>query len=91
MVTRCFSFAASGSINVTGGTSRVVGVNILAAADAATVKVIGNVSAKVYAAAGAGIGLSAGSYLDPITVDEKDSSLTVTVTGTAPSVTVSVQ
>lgn len=85
---RAFSFTASGSITQ-GAPARIVGAGLLAGANAATVKVIGAVTNRVYVALGQAAGLSADcSPSEPINIDEKDSSLTVTVTGTTPDVVV---
>lgn len=81
---RAFSFTASGSI-AQGNPARIVGANLLAGANAATVKVIGAVTNRVYVALGQAAGLSADfSPAESINIDEKDTSLTVTVTGTTP-------
>lgn len=81
---RAFSFTASGSI-AHGNPARIVGANLLAGVNAATLKVIGAVTNKVYLGLGAGIGLSADvAPAEPINIDEKDTSLTVTITGTTP-------
>lgn len=87
-MSRAFSFTASGSI-AQGNPARIVGANLLAGANAATLKVVGNVTAKVYLGLGQAAGLSADCFpADPVTVDEKDTSLTVTITGTTPDVVV---
>jgi hypothetical protein len=81
---RAFSFTASGSI-AQGNPVRIIGANLCGGIDAATGKVIGAVTNRVYLKLGAGAGASADlAPAEAINVDEKDTSLTVTVTGTTP-------
>ena len=80
---RAFSFTASGSI--AQEKARIVGANLCAGVDAATGKVVGNVTGRVYLKLGAAAGASADvSPAETVIADEKDTSLTVTVTGTTP-------
>lgn len=85
---RAYSFTASGSI-AQGNPARIVGANLLAGANAATLKVIGAVTNRVYLGLGQAAGLSADCFpAEAVNIDEKDTSLTVTITGTTPDVIV---
>lgn len=88
MFARVYSFTASGSVTHGGKGAAFCGVNILGGVDAATVRVVGATSGKVYGAVGVSAGQSNGcTPAAPVALDG-DEVLTVTITGTTPAVSI---